>query len=131
MYLRHATRCKGGKRHTSWRLVRSVRYGRKVRQEIVAHLGELDAKGRAQAKLLARQITGQGDQRELCEADLARGDAVEVRLDQVRTERTRVFGGVWLGWKLWRALGFDALCAELLPRGRALSANDRETVGWR
>jgi transposase len=123
VYLRHATRCKGGKRHTYWRLVRSVRYGRKVRQEIVAHLGELDAKGRAQAKLLARQITGRGDQRELFEADLARGEAVEVRLDQVRTERTRVFGGVWLGWKLWRALGFDALCAELLPRGR-------EAVPW-
>ena len=123
MYLRHATRCKGGKRHTYWRLVRSVRYGRKVKQETVAQLGELDAKGRAQAKLLARQITGRGDQRELFEADLARGEAVEVRLDQVRTERTRVFGGVWLGWKLWQALGFDALCAELLPRGR-------EAVPW-
>ena len=87
MYLRHTTRCKSGRRHTYWRLVRSVRYGRKVKQETVAQLGELDAKGRAQAKLLAQQITG-------------RGEAVEVRLDRVRTERTRVFGGVWLGRRL-------------------------------
>ena len=43
MYLRHATRVKDGKAHTYWRLVRSVRMGRKVVQQTVAHLGELDA----------------------------------------------------------------------------------------
>jgi transposase len=123
VYLRHATRRKGGKVHTYWRLVRSVRHGRKVVQETVAHLGELDAAGRAKATLLARQITGRGDQRELFEADVARGEALTVRLDRVRTERTRIFGGVWLGWKLWRALSFDTLCAALLPTGR-------ESVPW-
>ena len=46
MYLRHSTVRKGGKTHTYWRLVRSVREGRKVRQETVAYLGELDAQGR-------------------------------------------------------------------------------------
>src|SRR3990172_12896016 len=106
MYLRHTMRKKNGKVHTYWRLVRSVRHGRKVVQETVAHLGELDAEGRAKAKLLARQITGRGDQRELFEADVARGEPVAVRLDRVRTERTRVFGGVWLGWKVWGALAF-------------------------
>ena len=53
MYLRHSTRRKGGKTHTYWRLVRSVRRGSKVVQETVANLGELDAKGRAKAKALA------------------------------------------------------------------------------
>ena len=43
MYLRHATRVKDGKAHTYWRLVRSVRVGRKVVQQTVAHRGELDA----------------------------------------------------------------------------------------
>lgn len=47
MYLRHTTRRKDGKTHVYWRLVRSVRRGRKVAQETVAHLGELDAEGRA------------------------------------------------------------------------------------
>ena len=39
MYLRHTTVHKDGKTHTYWRLVRSVRRGRKVVQETVAQLG--------------------------------------------------------------------------------------------
>ena len=54
MYLRHTTRVKDGKAHTYWRLVRSVRVGRKVVQQTVAQLGELDAEGRAHARALAR-----------------------------------------------------------------------------
>jgi hypothetical protein len=42
MYLRHGTIEKEGKRHTYWRLVRSVRAGRKVRQQTVATLAQLD-----------------------------------------------------------------------------------------
>jgi hypothetical protein len=30
---------------------------------------------------------------------------------------------VWLGWKLWRALKLDELCAELMPEGR-------EAIAW-
>ena len=56
MYLRHTTRRKDGKAHVYWQLVRSVRSGRKVRQETVVHLGELDAQGRARAAMLARRI---------------------------------------------------------------------------
>jgi len=58
VYLRHSTKRKDGKTHTYWRLVRSVRRGRKVFQETVAQLGELDAQGRARAKGL-----GKGDHR--------------------------------------------------------------------
>jgi hypothetical protein len=47
MYLRHTTRRKDGKAHTYWRLVRSVRVGKKVVQQTVAQLGELEAQGRA------------------------------------------------------------------------------------
>ena len=47
MYLRHTTVCKKGKTHSYWRLVRSVRRGRRVVQETVAQLGELDGLGRA------------------------------------------------------------------------------------
>lgn len=47
MYLQRTTVNKDGKTHSYWRLVRSVRRGRKVVQETVAHLGELDAQGRA------------------------------------------------------------------------------------
>ena len=58
MYLRHSTVTKNGKTHTYWRLVRSVRVGTKVRQETVAQLGELDAKGRIAARHLADSIVG-------------------------------------------------------------------------
>jgi hypothetical protein len=48
--LRHTTRRKDGKVHTYWQVVRSVRVGRKVVQQTVTHLGELDAQGRARVR---------------------------------------------------------------------------------
>jgi len=126
MYLRHTTICKDGKTHTYWRLVRSVRRGNKVRQETVAHLGELDGQGRARARQLALQITGAREQYELFEARTGAGDAVAdipVRHDQVRLERMRRFGDVWLGWRLWCALELDRFCAEHIAAGR-------ESVSW-
>ena len=118
MYLRHKSRHKDGKDHVYWQLVRSVRHNGKVRQETVAHLGELDAAGRAKAQALARRMTGRGDQRDLFEEAPPVPKSVEVRLDQLRVERDRSFGAVWLGWVLWQALGLDAVCSELLPPGR-------------
>jgi transposase len=124
LYLRHAVRRKDGKAHMYWRLVRSVRRGGKVIQETVAQLGELDGEGRARARLLAQQITGRrGDQRELFEEWVPAAQSVAVRLDQVGVERSRSFGGVWLGWTLWRALRLDELCGELMPQGR-------EAIPW-
>ncbi len=123
MYLRHTTRHKDGKAHTYWQLVRSVRVGRKVVQQTVAHLGELDAQGRARAKTLARSIMGTCEQPDLFTQPAEGGEAIPVRLDRVRLERARTFGDVWLGWTLWRALRLDALLEQLLPTGR-------ETVPW-
>ena len=123
MYLRHSTFCKDGKAHTYWRLVRSVRHGKKVRQETVAQLGELDAQGRADARALARHITGGAEQHELFEDPAPAPAKIAVRLDLVRLERARSFGEVWLAWRLWRALRFDEVCAEQMPDGR-------EAVAW-
>ena len=58
MYLRHTTLRKDGKVHRYWRLVRSVRVGRRVIQRTVAHLGELDEGGRIEARALARHVIG-------------------------------------------------------------------------
>lgn len=118
MFLRHSTVRKDGKAHTYWRLVRSVRRNGKVVQETVAQLGEIDAEGRLRAKALARQMMGRADQLELFESP-APAQSVRVRVDQVRLERSRDFGSVWLAWTVWRALGLDTLAAELMPRGRA------------
>jgi transposase len=123
LYLRHSVRRKNGKRHSYWRLVRAVRRDGKVVQETVAQLGELDAAGRANARLLAHHITGAPLQRELFEAVAGNAQALAVRLDRVSVERARTFGGVWLGWQLWRALKLDELCAQLMPVGR-------EAIPW-
>jgi len=122
MYLRHTTIRKHGKSHTYWRLVRSVRHGSRVRQETVAHLGELDATGRAKASALARHFLGRKTA-QLEFFDEAPWEPMPVRLDQVWVERSRSFGDVWLGWVLWKALGLDDFCREAFPPGR-------ETVGW-
>jgi transposase len=122
MYLRHTTVRKSGKAHTYWRLVRSVRHGSKVRQETVAHLGELDAKGRAKASALAKHFLGRKTA-QLEFFDDAPSQPLPVRLDQVHVERSRGFGDVWLGFVLWKALGLDDFCREAFPSGR-------ETVSW-
>jgi len=122
MYLRPTTRRKDGKVHRYWRLVRSVRVGRKVVQQTVAHLGELDPDGRARAKALARAFTGDAVQADLftpTEID----EGIPVRLDRIRLERGRTFGDVWLGWTLWRALRLDQVLERLVPAGR-------EAVPW-
>jgi len=125
VYLRHTTRRKDGKTHVYWRLVRSVRRGRKVVQETVAQLGELDREGCARAEKLAREITGrapQHDQKHLFE-NKESIDPLRVKLDEVRLERSRSFGAVWLGWVLWRALKLEEVLNELMPAGR-------EKVSW-
>jgi transposase len=119
VYLRHTTVRKDGKTHTYWCLVRSVRSGRRVRQEVVAQLGELNAEGRVRAKALARQMTGRAEQYELFEPRERTPVTANVRVDQVRLERGRRFGDVWLGWTVWRALELDSVCEELIPRGAA------------
>jgi len=124
LYLRHSKITKNGKTHTYWRLVRSVRVGGKVVQETVAHLGELDAKGRASASALAEHFLGpRVHQRDLFEEERAPAKPVEVHLDQVRVERSRSFGDVWLAWKLWQTLELDRFCTDVLPQGR-------EKVPW-
>jgi transposase len=123
MYLRHSEVSKNGKVHTYWRLVRSVRVGSKVRQETVACLGELDAKGRAKASALARHFMGErADQPDLFE-DTSALETAQVRLAGVRVERGRIFGDVWLAWVLWKALELDKCCFAVLDMGR-------ESIAW-
>ena len=122
MYLRHTTVTKNGKTHTYWRLVRSVRIGPKVRQETVAQLGELDSAGRIRARALAEAIVGVERQPGLLDEPLPK-EPITVDLRRLRLERGRRFGDVWLGWRLWQAVGLDQLLARLLPP-------EREAIPW-
>jgi transposase len=122
MYLRYTTRKKDGKVHRTWRLVRSVRVGRRVIQQTVAHLGELDDEGRLAARAFARRLIGAPERADLF--DDRHGDVtVPVRLKGIRIERGRQFGDVYLALALWRGTGLDELCGRLLPAGK-------ESVPW-
>src|ERR1700693_2314424 len=122
MYLRHTTRKKDGKVHRYWSLVRSVRVGRRVIQQTVAHLGELDERGRLEARALARHLIGAPEATQLFD-DGCRDVAVPIRLKGIRVERPRQFGDVYLALALWRGTGLEALCERLLPIGK-------ERIAW-
>src|ERR1700758_288066 len=116
MYLRHTTMRKDGKVHRYWCLVRSVRVGRRVIQQTVAQLGELDEGGRVEARTLARQLIGTPEQAQLFK-DGSEDLTVPVRLKGIRIERSRQFGDVYLALALWRGTGLEELCRQLLPVG--------------
>src|ERR1700738_2525274 len=122
MYLRHTIRRKDGKVHRYWRLVRSVRIGRRVIQQTVAHLGELDEHGRIEARALARRLIGAPEQAQLFD-DGSEHLTVPVRLKGIRIERSRRFGDVYLALALWRGTGLAEVCERLLPAGK-------ERISW-
>ena len=120
MYLRRCYRRKDGKRHAYWALVESHRTARGPRQRVVAFLGELDEQGRLGVEHAAQPEPWP-------QADLFEQESgaawVEVDLRGVRVERSRPFGGGWLGLMLLRQLGLSELLEEILPPGR-------EEVPW-
>src|ERR1017187_1777772 len=122
MYLRHSTFHKNGKTHTYWRLVKSVRIGKKVRQETVAELGELNSQGRLKAQALAKRLGAEREPRDLFDAPIEK-EVAEIRLNAVALERVRGFGDVWLGTKLWSMAGLDLFFDKQLPGGK-------EEVAW-
>ena len=122
MYLRATTRRKDGKTHRYWRLVESVRIGRRVIQRTVAQLGELDAEGRLRAGALARHLIGSPEQGQLFE-DKHADVTVPICLKGIRVERPRQFGDVYLALALWRGTGLEELCEGLVPAAK-------EQVPW-
>lgn len=122
MYLRHTIRKKDGKVHRYWRLVRSVRIGRRVIQQTVAHLGELDEHGCMEARALAHRLIGTPEQARLFD-DGSEHLTAPVRLKGIGIERSRRFGDVFLALALWRGTGLADLCERLLPAGK-------ERIAW-
>lgn len=122
MYLRHDVIHKDGKKHTYWRLVRSVRIGNKIRQETVAQLGELTSTGRERARALAQKLGGRDEPPGLFDVPIEQ-EVAQIRLNGVKLERVRRFGDIWLGMKLWKMAGLDELFRTCLPKGK-------EDIAW-
>jgi len=114
MYLRRCYRRKDGKRHAYWALVESYRTNRGPRQRVVAWLGVMDERGRLAVKRCA-------EKQPAYQAGLftrTEPEWVEVDVRRVRVERSRKFGGPWLGKELLRRLELDRFLEETLPNGR-------------
>lgn len=120
MYIRRCYRKKDGKRHAYWALVESYRTARGPRQRVVAWLGAMDEEGRIGVKRCATAASS--EQGELF-VEGGEPEWVEIDLKGVRVERTRSFGGPWLGRTLLRQLDLDRFLEERLSRGR-------EQVPW-
>ncbi len=128
MFLRRYERRSGGRRRTYWALVESVRTARGSRQRVVAYLGELKQSEQSGWAQLGRKLSGkEKPKRSLFDPphyDAPSDDEpVLVCLRDVRLERLRDFGDVWMALGLWRLLRLDTLLEELASAGR-------EEVPW-
>ena len=128
MFLRRCERRKNGKGHTYWALVESLRTPKGSRQRVVAYLGELKrSEKNGWAQLCRRLNQEQRPQPALFDPPLydepAEDEPVLVKLRDIRLQRLRDFGDVWLALGLWRLVGLDTLLARLMPTGR-------EEVTW-
>jgi transposase len=128
MFLRRYERRSGGRRRTYWALVESVRTGRGSRQRVVAYLGDLKRSEQSGWAQLGRKLSGkQPPAPSLFDPphydEPSDDEPVLVRLRNIRLERLRDFGDVWMALGLWRLLGLDTLLEKLAPGGR-------EEVPW-
>jgi transposase len=118
MYLRPIWR----KKKAYWVLLKSVRQGQKVRQEVVAYLGSLTSRGIARAQNLARRLGMKHNQAELFDPPLAE-EVLPIRIKGIALERARQFGNVYLGMKLWQMARFDEFFEAQIPEGQ-------EDIAW-
>src|SRR5258707_4209279 len=125
MFLRPHQRSKDGKDHTYWSLVETVRTVDGPRQRTLCYLGELN--GSAQARWLksVEVFNEQGDVEQLklfpSHVEVPDDDpqVARVLVNRVRLERTRQFGGCFLGWELWKRLGLDQFFAQAVDEEAA------------
>ena len=129
MFLRRNRKRAGGESYEYWTLVESVRTPRGPRQRIVATLGKLpglDEDERAGWEEITRLLDGRP--RDTDQADLFRSAPeppqwAQVNLSEVRVERVRQFGQVYLALALWRRMGLHQFCEEHIRVGR-------EQIDW-
>jgi hypothetical protein len=129
MFLRRNRKRKNGEVYEYWTLVESVRTSRGPRQRIVAMLGKLpglDEDERAGWEEITRLLDGRS--REDTQGDLFREASdppqwAQVNLSEVRVERVREFGKVYVALALWRRLGLHEFFEQNARQGR-------ERIDW-
>jgi len=128
MFLRSHQRSKDGKEHSYWSLVETVRTPDGPRQRTLCYLGELNTSAQARWLKTVEVFNEQGQSTQLklfpSEAQVVDApDVARVLVKKVRLERTRQFGGCYLGLDLWKRLGLEEFFACHLD-------NDGADVPW-
>jgi transposase len=115
MHLQRRTRNKDGRKYEYWELVESYRTQRGPRRRSVAYLGVAGPGERLGVKLAAQDEAG-NTQGSIFDDDVE-PQWVEVDTKRVRVERTRQFGGAWLGLELMKMLGLPEFLRDIMPLG--------------
>ena len=124
MFLRRYTRTKRGRTHTYFALVESQRTEAGPRQQVVAHLGELNADQQRRWQRTTVFYNRQGDAQQL---RLFPDDAtplpddpgvVRVQVHDITWTNARRFGDVFLAHWLWQLLHLDAIVDRHVPAGK-------------
>jgi transposase len=127
MYLRKVRPRGRGNKQVYWELVESYRTAKGSRQRTVAYLGKLSRKELHGWQKLSGRLNGRHPPLPgLFDSTVAEDESSEVELvdlKNIRLQRLRSFGDVYLAWVLWRMLGLDTLLAAKMPAGR-------EAVPW-
>jgi transposase len=127
MYLRRATKKKGGTEYESWLLVESIRTARGPRQRVVATIGKLpglDREERIGWEEIGRILSGKRRPGpDLFEQREEPPSWATVNINGVSVERLRGFGDVYLGLLLWNKLGLADFCRDHIP-------SSREEIPW-
>ncbi len=121
MYLRKCRRKVGGEQKDYWQLVESYRTQRGPRQRVVAHLGDMDECSRIGMKEVACGNEDHAHQVSLFDESKPRWS--EVDTSRVKVERTRLFGGAWLGLQVLEKLKLVEFLDSVMSRGR-------EEIAW-
>jgi transposase len=114
VFLRRCYRVHNGQRHAYWALVESYRTARGPRQRVISYLGNLEeplVRGvlvAAGGNDLAAQLPLPGVGTPMP----AEAEWVEVDAKRVRIERSRAFGGAWVGLQVAERLGLPAFLRE-------------------
>jgi transposase len=128
MYIRPNRRRKDGTDYEYWTLVETVRTARGPRQRIVGNLGKLpglDDEERIGWEEVGRVLSGKCRSRQpgLFCSEPEPPDWARVDLGQVKAERLRRFGDVYLALAVWKRLGLDELLGRIMPESQA-------EIGW-
>lgn len=125
MFLRKNRKRFDGEIYEYWSLCETVRTERGPRQRVVASLGKFSqedlAAGWEDIEALLEGRRPAPKQRQLFEQQGACESAVGwelADLQNLRVDRVREFGGVFLALALWRRLGLHELLGELIEPGR-------------